>query len=80
MLTRSVCVGRVNDLSSPVHEEENGPSQSNEALALGGLGPVSCKIWAAALRAHKGHEVDFGENPYEPQGPAADNRVWGRGA
>lgn len=63
-----------------VHEEEKGTSQSNEALALGRLGLVSCKVWAAVSRSHRGQEVDSGGIPYEPQGPAVDNRVWGRGA
>ena len=62
-----------------VREEEKGPSLPNEALARGGPGPVSYKIWAAVARAHRGHEVHSGGNPYAPQGPAADNRVWGQG-
>lgn len=67
------------DCQVHVHEEEKGTSQSNEAWALGSLGLVSCKIWATVSRADMGQEVDSGENPYEPQGPAADNKVWGRG-
>lgn len=62
-----------------IHAEEKGPSQSNEASALGGLGSASCEIWVAVSRAQRGHEVDSGENPYEPQGPTAD-KVWGRRA
>lgn len=62
-----------------VLEEEKGPSLPNEALAGGGLGPASCKTWAVVSRAHRGHEAHSGENPYEPQGRAADNRVCAQG-
>ena len=63
----------------PVHvHEEEVPGQSIEALALHRLGPFSWKFWAALSRAHRGHRDNARENPYGPQGPAADNRVGGR--
>ena len=70
--SQTICPGHV-------HEEE-GPSQFIEALALYRLGPFSWKFWAALSRACRGHGDNTGENPYGPQGPAADNRVGGRGA
>lgn len=45
-----------------------------------GWDPSPVRAGLPSSGAHRGHSVDSGDNPYEPQGPAADNSVWGKGA
>lgn len=58
---------------------ERPRGQVTEALAVGGNGPASWKVWAADPRARRGHAVHSGGHPCGPQGLAA-SRVRGKGA